>query len=50
MQQRGIPKKEAHALLLYAFGNDVIEKIKFPKLKERITKLMAKKLGVELGF
>jgi Fe-S cluster assembly protein SufD len=50
MQQRGIPKMEAHALLLYAFGNDVIEKIKFPKLKERITKLMAKKLGVELGL
>lgn len=50
MQQRGIPKKEAHALLLFAFGNDVIEKIKFPKLKERITKLMANKLGVELGF
>jgi Fe-S cluster assembly protein SufD len=50
MRQRGIPKKEAHALLLFAFGNDVIEKIKFPKLKERITKLMANKLGVELGF
>ncbi len=50
MQQRGIPKKEAHALLLFAFGNDVIEKIKFPKLKERVSKLMAKKLGVELGF
>ena len=50
MQQRGIPKKEAHALLLFAFGNDVIEKIKFPQLKNRITKLMANKLGVELGF
>ena len=50
MQQRGIPKKEAHALLLYAFGNDIIEKIKFPKLKERITKLIAEKLGVTLEF
>ncbi len=50
MQQRGIPKKEANALLLFAFGNDLIEKIKFPRLKERITKLMAKKLGVKLGF
>ncbi len=50
MQSRGIPKKEAKGLLLYAFGNDVVEKIKIPQLKSRITKLIAGKLGVELGF
>jgi Fe-S cluster assembly protein SufD len=50
LQSRGIPKKEAKALLLYAFGNDVVEKIKIPQLKTRITKLIAEKLGVELGF
>jgi Fe-S cluster assembly protein SufD len=50
MQTRGIPKKEAKALLLFAFGNDVVEKIKIPQLKTRITKLIAEKLGVELGF
>jgi Fe-S cluster assembly protein SufD len=50
MQTRGIPKKEAKALLLYAFGNDVVEKIKIPQLKSRITKLIAENLGVELGF
>ena len=50
MQSRGIPKKEAKALLLFAFGNDVVEKIKIPQLKSRITKLIAKNLGVELGF
>jgi len=50
MQQRGIPKKEAQGLLLYAFSNDVVEKIKIPELKSRITKLIARKLGVELGF
>ena len=50
MQSRGIPKKEAKALLLFAFGNDVVEKIKIPQLKTRITKLIAEKLGVELGF
>ncbi len=49
MQQRGIPKKEAKALLLYAFGNDVIEKIKLVQVKKRITKLIANKLGVEMG-
>ncbi len=50
LQSRGIPKKEAKALMLFAFGNDVVEKIKIPALKSRITKLIAEKLDVELGF
>lgn len=50
MQTRGIPKKEAKALLLFAFGNDVVEKIKIPQLKTRITKLIAENLDVDLGF
>ncbi|MFT6756122.1 MAG: Fe-S cluster assembly protein SufD [Urechidicola sp.] len=50
MKSRGIPTKEAKALLLYAFGNEVVEKIKIPELKSRITKLIANKLGVKLGF
>lgn len=50
MQQRGIPQKEAKALLLYAFSNEVIESIKIPELKQRITKIIAMKLGVNLGF
>lgn len=50
MQQRGIPKKEAKALLLYAFSNEVIESVKIPELKQRITKIIATKLGVNLGF
>lgn len=50
MQSRGIPEKEAKALLLYAFGNEVVEKIKIPALKTRITNLIANKLGVKLGF
>jgi Fe-S cluster assembly protein SufD len=50
MQQRGIPKKEAKALLMYAFSNEVIESIKIPELKKRITKIIATKLGVNLGF
>ncbi|OIQ15612.1 MAG: Fe-S cluster assembly protein SufD [Flavobacterium sp. MedPE-SWcel] len=50
MQSRGIPKKEAKALLMYAFSNEVIESIKLPELKSRITKLIAKKLGVNMGF
>jgi len=50
LQSRGIPKKEAKALMLFAFGNDVVEKIKIPALKSRVTKLIAEKLDVELGF
>ncbi len=50
LQSRGIPKKEAKALMLFAFGNDVVEKIKIPALKSRVTKLISEKLNVELGF
>jgi Fe-S cluster assembly protein SufD len=50
LRSRGIPEKEAKALMLFAFGNEVIEKIKIPALKERITKIIAKKLQVDLGM
>src|SRR5690554_147311 len=50
MRQRGIPQKEARALLMYAFTNDVISSIKISSLQQRIMKLIAKKLGVDLGF
>jgi len=50
LQSRGIPKKEAKALMLFAFCNDVVEKIKIPALKSRINKLLAEKLEVKLGM
>ena len=50
MQSRGIPKKEAKALLMYAFSNNVLSSVKIPEIKERITKIIANKLGVNLGF
>ena len=50
MQQRGIPRKEARALLMFAFCNEAIESIKIPELKQRITKIIASKLEVKLGF
>lgn len=50
MRQRGIPEKEAKALLLYAFTNDVVDKIKIPALKSLLTKIISKKLNVELGI
>ncbi|MDX1332412.1 MAG: Fe-S cluster assembly protein SufD [Robiginitalea sp.] len=50
LQARGIPKKEASALLMYAFANNVLESVRIPEVKQRINKLIAKKLGVRLGF
>ncbi len=50
LQSRGIPKKEAGALLMYAFANNVLESVRIPELKARVNKLIANKLGVRLGF
>ncbi len=50
MRSRGIGKKEARALLMYAFANNVLESVKIPELKRRINKLIANKIGVSLGF
>ncbi|WP_298474847.1 Fe-S cluster assembly protein SufD [uncultured Maribacter sp.] len=50
LQSRGIPIKEARALLMYAFANNVLESVRIPELKSRINKLIANKLGVSLGF
>ncbi|MEM1259560.1 MAG: Fe-S cluster assembly protein SufD [Bacteroidota bacterium] len=50
LQSRGIPKKEAGALLMYAFANNVLESVRIPELKTRITRIIANKLGVQLGF
>jgi len=50
LQSRGIPLKEARALLMYAFANNVLESVRIPELKTRINKLIANKLGVSLGF
>lgn len=50
LRSRGIPKKEAKALLMYAFSNNVLSSVKIPELKQRITKLIANKLGVNIGF
>lgn len=50
MRSRGIAEKEAKALLMYAFANNVLDSVKIPQLKARINKLIALKLGVNLGF
>jgi len=50
LRSRGIPEKEAKALLMYAFSNNVLDSVKITELKNRINRLIAKKLGVNIGF
>jgi len=50
LRSRGIPLKEAKALLMYAFASNVLESVKIPEIKKRITYQIALKLGVNLGF
>jgi len=50
LRSRGIPEKEAKALLMYAFANNVLESVKIPELKRRVNSIIAEKLGVNIGF
>jgi len=50
LQTRGIPLKEARALLMFAFANKVLTGVKIPEIKHRIAQLIASKLEVNLGF
>ncbi len=50
LRSRGISKKEAQALLLYAFAHDAMENIDIEPLKLKISKLLANKLEVEMVF
>ena len=50
LQSRGIPKKEAQGLLMYAFSNNVLKSVNIDSLKKRINKLIANKLKVNIGF
>ena len=50
LRSRGIPEKEARALLMFAFSNNVLNSVKIPEMKNRITKIIANKLGVNIGF
>lgn len=50
LRARGIPKKEAQAMLMYAFANDVLNNIKIEELKEKLNLIIAEKIGVELAL
>jgi len=50
LRSRGIPFKEAQAMLMYAFANDVLFSVKIPELKEKLNQIIAEKLGVKLNI
>jgi Fe-S cluster assembly protein SufD len=50
LKSRGIPEKEANALLMYGFANNILKSVKIPEIKTRITNIIANKLGVKIGF
>ena len=50
LQSRGIPKKEAKALLTYAFSSDILNSIGINALKNKVSHLIAKKLDVDTDF
>lgn len=49
MQSRGIPRREARLLMLYAFAHEVIDKIEVIPLRDRINDLVNKRLRGELS-
>ncbi len=50
LRARGIPEKEAKALLLYAFANDGLRNVKIPELRKKLNRQIANKLNVNLDF
>ena len=50
LRSRGIPFKEAQATLMYAFANDVLSNVKIPELKQKLNRIIAEKLGVDISL
>ena len=50
MQQRGIPKKEAIALLTFAFANEALENVTDEALNLHVRKMIASKLKVDIDL
>jgi len=49
MKTRGIPEKEAKALLMYAFANNVLESVKIPEIKAEISASVSDMMATELA-
>ena len=50
LRSRGIPEKEATALMMFGFANKVLASVQNQEIKAMINKIIASKLGVKIGF
>lgn len=50
LRSRGIPKKEAEAVMMYAFANTALESVSIPSLRKEIGRLIAEKLNVGIDI
>ena len=50
LRSRGIAEREATALMMYGFANKVLTSVEIPEIKARINRIIANKLGVDIGF
>ena len=48
LRARGIPAAQARALLVYAFANDNLNQIRLTPLRERLARLLAERLALDL--
>tara|TARA_Y100000813_G_C24162158_1_gene352549 strand:+ start:1938 stop:3254 length:1317 start_codon:yes stop_codon:yes gene_type:complete len=50
LRSRGIPEKEATALMMFGFANKVLTSVQNQEIKSMINKIIAFKLAVKIGF
>ena len=50
LRSRGIPEKEATALMMFGFANKVLVSVQNQEIKSMINKIIASKLAVKIGF
>ena len=43
LRSRGIPKREARSLLIYAFAQDIVDRIKIPSLRQSLERMLFEK-------
>jgi len=49
LRARGIPATQARALLVHAFANDNLNQIRLTPLRERLARLLAARLALDLA-
>lgn len=47
LRSRGIPKSKARSLLMYAFAEDALERIKIESIHQYVNRIISKRLGYE---